>query len=416
LVVATLTRRDIDKAIREAEKDGVKARLRVSDYLFLNIKPPRSAGLTVRASWSCAFTFNSKARDMGLGSYPDVGLLEAVEARDKARALIRAGVDPIADRQANRKPPKRKPTFGETADVLIKEKESGWKHPSTAAMWRRTLRDQCADLRALPVGEIDTEAVLDALKDALKRSGGSIVVRNRTRAVIETVLDAAKVKGHRAGENPAAWRGNLALLLPKAKSSGHYPAMDYTEIPDFIRRLRIEANVSRASIALEFIILTAVRTREALEARWSEIDLAQRIWTIPATRMKSDREHRVPLSSRAVEIIEQMEKVRCSEYVFPGQNRDMPFGHSALPDLLKRLKAEGVTVHGFRSSFRDWCGEETATPREVAEAALAHAVGSSTERSYRRGDALEKRRALMNAWADYIEGRQADKVVALRAG
>jgi integrase len=332
------------------------------------------------------------------------------------RPLVRRGVDPIAARKAARQPEQKTPTFAEIADDLIAEKERGWKHPGSVKMWRLTVRAHCDKLAKLPVDAIDVPLVLDALKRAQKKHPGGTIVRDRVRRVIEGVLDAAKAKGFRSGENPAAWRGNLALLgLAKSKPSGHHPAMAYADVAAFDAKLRDYGATAGAATALEFLILTATRANEATGARWREIDLDKAVWTIPAERMKAAVEFRVPLSPRCIEILKAQAAARSRAYVFPGQNRSKAFSHSALGAVLKRLGVEGATVHGFRSSFRDWCGEETATPREVAEACLAHAVGSSVERSYRRGDALEKRRALMDAWGAYLDGAQAANVVPLRA-
>ena len=206
----------------------------------------------------------------------------------------------------------------------------------------------------------------------------------------------------RSGDNPARWKGNLDKLLPSAKklSKGHHAAMPYRAVPAFVTRLRESEAVS--ALALEFLILTAARTREVLHAQWPEIDLASGVWTVPAGRMKAKREHRVPLSPRAAAIVERMAEVRTGPFVFCGQRLDKPLSNMSLEMVLRRMKAQGVTVHGFRSSFRDWAGEETHFPRELCEAALAHAVGSAAEQAYRRGDALEKRRALMTEWAAFV--------------
>ena len=227
---------------------------------------------------------------------------------------------------------------------------------------------------------------------------------------IETVLDAARARGligqHEA--NPARWRGHLDKLLAKRQklARGHHAAMPFADVPEFMARLR-QRN-AMAALALEITILTAARTSEVLGARWNEIDFKQSIWTVPAARMKGGRAHRVPLSRRALAILEKLNRARTSEHVLPGQRPGTPLSGMAMEMILRRMKIDGATVHGFRSSFRDWCGEETTFPREVAEAALARVAGDQTELAYRRGDALEKRRALMEAWATYLrtEGGQ----------
>ena len=239
---------------------------------------------------------------------------------------------------------------------------------------------------------------------------------SRLRGRIERILDAAKAKGLRTGENPARWRGHLDKLLPPRRklTRGHHAAMPFEDVPAFIADLRQREAV--AGLALEFCILNASRSGEVLGARWSEIDRKARLWTIPAKRMKASVEHRVPLTDHALQILDRAEAIRTSEYVFPGYKRDRPLSVMAMEMMLRRMKVD-VTVHGFRSSFRDWAGERTAFPREIAETALAHVVGDATERAYRRGDALEKRRKLMDSWSAFIgEGRSGSprtNVVAL---
>jgi len=218
----------------------------------------------------------------------------------------------------------------------------------------------------------------------------------------------------RSGENPARWRGHLDAVLPRRQklTRGHHKAMPFDEVPQFIDRLRGMEGV--APRALEFLILTAGRTGEVLGAKWDEIDLANRIWTVPATRMKAGREHRVPLTSRALAILADLHVLRTSEYVFPGLKRGRPLSNMALEAVLRRVNVE-ATVHGFRSAFRDWAGERTHFPRELAEAALAHLVGDAVERAYRRGDALEKRRQLMSVWTDFIGRSPEERVVPFTA-
>jgi integrase len=227
------------------------------------------------------------------------------------------------------------------------------------------------------------------------------------------VLDAARAAGHRTGENPARWKGHLAQLLSKRQklTRGHHAALPYAEVPDFVARLHEQTGL--AALALEFTILTAARSGEALGAKWSEIDVEEKLWTVPAGRMKGSREHRVPLSNRALTALARARKLQTNDYVFPGQNRGRPLSGMSMEMLLRRMKVESATVHGFRSSFRDWAGDKTSFPREVAEAALAHAIGDETEAAYRRSDALAKRRKLMDAWAAYCEPKAASNVVRL---
>ena len=272
------------------------------------------------------------------------------------------------------------------------------------------MRTHGAPLRNLRLDEIGTEDVLGVLTPIWLTKSETA---SRLRGRIERVLDAARAKGPRSGENPARWRGHLDALLPKRQklTRGHHAAMPYEDVPAFVARLRGSDSVS--ILALEFLILTAARSGEVLGARWDEIDHEGKLWIVPAARIKGAREHRVPLTKRALAILKTIEKVRTGDYVFPGQKRGEPLSEMALAMAMRRLKTSDFTVHGFRSAFRDWAGEETVFPREVAEAALAHVVGDATERAYRRGDALEKRRKLMDAWASYIEAKPAANVVRL---
>jgi integrase len=262
----------------------------------------------------------------------------------------------------------------------------------------------------LPVDEVATEAVLSVLQPLWQRAPETA---SRLRGRIEAVLDFAKAHGWRSGENPAAWRGHLALILPKRQklTRGHLAAMDFDAVPDFIGKLR--ERKAMAALALEFLILTAARSGEVLGARWVEIDRDAKVWTVPAARMKAGREHRVPLSGRALAILETLAAATTGDFVFPGQRHGRALSATSLEMVLRRMKIGGATVHGFRSAFRDWAGETTSFPREIAEAALAHVSGDATERAYRRGDALEKRRGLMEAWAAFCEPGQGSNVVTL---
>ncbi len=255
-----------------------------------------------------------------------------------------------------------------------------------------------AELRPLPVDAVGIEDVLLVLKPLWVERAETA---SRTRGRIEAVLDAAKAQGLRDGDNPARWRGHLEHLLPKRGklARGHFVALPYVDLPDFMVKLRAVDTVS--AWALEFTILTAARSGEVYGARWGEIDLVAKVWTVPAQRTKAAREHRIPLSGPALAVLDKVKPLRMGEMVFPGQRRGKPLSHIAMAKVIERLGVEGATVHGFRSAFRDWCGNETTHPREVAEAALAHVVGDMAEQAYRRGDALEKRRALMNDWAQF---------------
>jgi integrase len=298
-------------------------------------------------------------------------------------------------------------TFGQCAAELIKSKSSEWRSAIHAGQWRTTLDAYCESVLATPVDAIDTQAVLGVLQPIWGRIPETA---SRLRGRIEAILDYAKAHGLRTGENPAAWRGHLALILPRRQklSRGHHAAMPYGDLPEFIAKLRVTESIH--ALALEFLILTAGRAGEVLGATWDEIDIDAKVWVIPASRMKAGREHRVPLSARAMAILDRMAGIRTGNLLFPGHRRRRPLSGVTLAALVP-----GVTIHGFRSAFRDWAGEETSFPREIAEQALAHATGDATERAYRRGDALEKRRALMEAWAQFCEPGAAGKVVPFRA-
>ena len=350
--------------------------------------------------WVYRFTYAGKVTETGLGSANVVSLAEARRKAHEARRLLDAGENPVVAKRKAAAIRAGVPTFGTVADAFVKAKESEWRNEKHKAQWRASLTDLAAPLRALPVDEIDTAAVLSVLKPLWQAKPETA---SRLRGRIEAVLDAAKAQGHRTGENPAAWRGHLAHLLSKRGklSRGHHAAMDYRDVPAFVAKLRECDTI--AAMALEFCLLTAARSAEVYGARWSEIDMAAKVWILPAERMKGAREHRVPLCVRAVNLLERLRAARTCDYVFSSPRGLKPLSHVAMAKVMHRLQIAGPTVHGFRSAFRDWAGNETHFAREVAEAALAHVIGDAAERAYRRGDALEKRRALMAAWASYCE-------------
>lgn len=361
-------------------------------------------------AWWFIFSWQGRRPEMKLGGTDVLSLAEARDAATEARRKLAAGINPIDARREARKA-SAKPTFGEIADALIEIKSSGWRNEKHREQWGVSLKNGAAKLRPLQVDAIDTAAVLSVLKPVWLTTPESAM---RLRQRIEAVLDAAKAQGHRTGENPAAWRGHLVHLLPKRPNvaRGHHAAMPYSEVPAFVTKLR--AIDTASARALEFAIFTAARSGEVYGARWSEIDTSAKIWTLPPERMKSGREHRVPLCARAVEIIEKQAASKVSDFVFPGQKANKSLSHIAMAKVLDRMKVENATPHGFRSSFRDWAGNETSFPREIAEAALAHTIGDAVERAYRRSDALERRRELMQAWANYCGGLPGANVVSLR--
>ena len=361
-----------------------------------------------RVTWGFLFTISRRRRLMSLGQWPDVSLATARELATDARRKVRSGIDPIEDRKAARQ---RTPTFGEVADELIRAKTPAWKSPRSKDQWRQRLNDYAKTLFALPIEKVDSVAVLNTLKPLWHAKPETA---SRVRAMVEAVCDYAKAAGHRAGENPAAWRGNLAHLLPKQAKSGrgHFAATPYAEVSGFVRALREYENKSIAAYALELLILTGVRTNEVLGAKWSEVDAGNAIWTIPKERMKTGREHRVPLSRSAMRILEVMAAIKRSDYVFPSPKKDGRLSHIVLQKVMAKL-GTNYMVHGFRSTLRDWAGDETSFPREVCEEVLAHVVGG-VEGAYRRSDALARRRELMEAWARYCEGGSAGSVVTFK--
>jgi integrase len=375
--------------------------------LYLRIDSREAA----RRHWIFRFARRGVTREMGLGAYPKVSLAEARQARDAAERLVREGQNPIATREAARNAEAGKPTFGDVAAALIAAKKHEWR-AKHCGYWRRTLETYAKPLWDVPVTEVDTAAVLAVLQPIWQAKPETA---QRLRGRIEAVLDAARARGHipRNEANPSRWRGHLDKLLPKARklSRGHHAAMPYHDVPTFLARLREREAI--AAMALEFLILSAARTGEVLGATWGEIDLEGRLWVIPALRMKGNREHRLPLCGRSLAILWPLADAKTGELIFPGRRAGKPLSHMSLEMVLRRLKVEGATVHGFRSAFRDWAGDCTSFPREVAEAALAHVAGDATERAYRRGDALEKRRKLMEAWAQYLESGKGAKVIPL---
>lgn len=369
-----------------------------------------SVSTTGTKSWLFIYRSGSGRPELGLGSLSKVTLAAAREKAEIARRAIGEGKDP----KAILKPATTVPTFGDEADGLIETMAPSWKNAKHRDQWKMTLKEYCKPIRGIPVDKVTTEDVLKVLKPLWTSRPETA---SRLRGRIEAVLASATAKGHRSGMNPAQWRNHLDKLLPRPSklSRGHHAAMDFQIVPEFVQQLRSQESVS--ALALEFLILCASRSGEVLGARWDEIDLTQKVWVIPAARMKAGKEHRVPLSTRTIAILQAMLAARTDDnpYVFPGRKAKSPLSNMAMEMVLRRLKIE-VTVHGFRSSFRDWCGDATNFPREVAEHALAHLVGNDVERSYRQKDALEKRRKMMEAWAGYCDPKTTNVVPLTRKG
>lgn len=376
-------------------------------------------------SWVYNFRWRGKRTEAGLGSVASVSLADARRKADEARKRLKEGLHPAKQRSAD-----TTPSFGEFADEYIRLQEPSWKNAKHRDQWRMTLgraRDDSGNLTrkgyclSLASKRVDEITMDDVLSEIAAIWSTKPETASRIRGRIETVLDAAKARGHRSGENPAAWRGNLALVLParqKTKTVKHHAAMHHDVVPSFLVKLSNAKGMG--ALALEFLIYTAARSGEVRGATWAEFDLKKEVWTVPADRMKAGREHRVPLSAQAIEILERVRALPGADnpeaIVFPSTKRT-PLSDMTLTACLRRLGHGDVTAHGFRSSFRDWAGDCTSHPRELIEQALAHVVGG-VEGAYRRSDALEKRRVLMADWAEHLEGprREGDNVMPLRQG
>jgi integrase len=356
-------------------------------------------------SWVFRFMIDRRAREMGLGKFPDIGLADARVLAAEQRRLKALGKDPIAERQgaklaasaANAKAV----TFSQCLDRYIASHTAGWR-PGRARLWGLSVSAYTDGLiGALPVQSVTMDHALKIIEPLWSTKPATAT---KLRQRIEVVLDYATVHGLRRGDNPARWKGHLDKLLPAkgtVRRIEHHPAMPLAQLPAFMTALREQAGVGAR--ALEFLILTAARTGEVSGATWGEIDLDAKLWTIPGARMKAGRYHRVPLSDGALAIIAAMKPDRpaAGALVFPGRSGGK-LSTATMLMLRSRMKRSDITVHGFRSTFRDWAGNETNYPREVAEAALAHSVGDAAEQAYRRSDALEKRRAMMAEWAKAI--------------
>jgi integrase len=361
-------------------------------------------------SWLFRYLRAGKDRKFGLGSLETTSLARARELAQEQRELLRRGIDPIdhaeGKRAQRRLDASSAMTFKQCADAYIKTNRAAWGNEKHAAQWESTFngtKAATAAINDLPVAGIDTGLVLKVLQPIWTAKPETA---SRVRGRIETVLDSAKVSGFRDGENPARWRGHLDHILPKRSKVAaveHHSAVPYRDMAPFMAELR--AKKGTPARALEFAILSAARTGEIIGARWSEVDLDAKLWVVPGERMKAGREHRIPLSERAIAILEALPHE--GEIVFPRDDGGKPLHPTSMWEVLRRLRA-GATVHGFRSSFRDWAAEQTSYPQELCEIALAHAVGNKVEAAYRRGDMMEKRRRLMDDWAAYCERPPAE--------
>jgi integrase len=406
--------------VRNVTKQGLHGD---GEGLYLQVTPALNGGLS--KSWILRFTWGGKERKCGLGPLSNMGLAEARAEADRCRKLIGQGIDPVETRrtekaaQATGKP--KVHTFEACAMDYMAAKESEWTNAIHREQWRISLKNHVYPvIGRTSVHAVDLPAVLKVLQPIWQTKPETA---SRVRARVEAILDWAKVMKLRTGENPARWRGNLDMLLPKKskiRKVEHFKAMPYEEVPAFVAELRaVEGTIARA---LEFTILAVARTDEVLGATWPEIDRDAKVWTIPPLRndewMKPRREHRVPLSPRAAEIVEMLWDTRCNDHVFPSDRiEDAPLSNAVMRSLLNEMRpGKEFTVHGFRSSFRDWAAEQTNFPREVCEAALSHASGDPTEDAYKRTDFLKKRRLLMEAWSQFITNPPTGNVVPLRSG
>ncbi|WP_455921521.1 tyrosine-type recombinase/integrase [Pseudomonas putida] len=401
------------KAVGKIASSGLPGMTNDGDGLYLKL------GRGGRISWIFRYRLAGKSRDMGLGGYPEVGLAAAREKAADARRLSKSGVDPLvrrdeelekqrlereAERLARDAAQAKAATFKEVALGYIADHKPGWKNAKHAQQWLNTLTTYAfEEIGNLPTQEVGIQHVLKILKPIW-----TVIpeTASRVRNRIELVLDAAKAMGLREGENPARWRGHLDKLLPpraKVRAVKHHAALAWTDLPAFMEPLEKAEDLSAK--ALRFTILTACRTSEVLGSTWAEIDLASKVWTIPASRMKAGKEHRVPLSTAVIDLLSALPHVEGNDHLFAGARKKRPLSNMAMLMALRRMQQAPLTMHGFRSTFRDWASEVTHFPREVCEQALAHTVQNAVEAAYRRGDLFEKRRIMMEEWARYATGQ-----------
>lgn len=380
--------------------------------LYLQVSPSGSK------SWVFRYSFDKRQREMGLGSVSDFSLAEARDRATQQRRLLTDGIDPLTAKRerelVQRLADANVITFDKAAAAYIDAHSPSWRNAKHVSQWQNTLKTYASPVfGSMPVASISTELVTRVLQPIWLQKTETA---SRLRGRIEKILDWCKVQGYREGDNPARWRGHQDKLLAapkKVAKVAHHPALPWQEVGAFMVQLRRQPGL--AAMAVEFIILTACRTSEALGAEWTEFDLDQGVWTIPKTRMKAGIEHRVPLSQAAMDLLMRVKAETGREvgYVFPGRKEGTLSNMAGLA-LLKRMGRSDLTVHGFRSTFRDWCSEATKYPNHIAEKALAHTIGNAVEKAYRRGDLLERRRPLMNDWAAYCSiVRKPAEVVAM---
>jgi len=399
-----LTARKVETARAGRHQDG--------RGLFLNVSK------TGGKRWILRFQLNGRRRDMGLGSWPEISLADARQMAEEARKLIAKGIDPIEARQQAET---QIPIFTQAAAAFIRANRHGWTNYGHRMQWTATLKTYARPVIGdKPVDQITTEDILQILQPIWS---GKTETAKRVQGRIENILDFAAARRWRDPVNPARWRGHLDKLLPRpgrVKTVRPQPAMPWQELPGFMAELSRLKGISAQ--ALQMLILTAARTGEIIGAQWHEIDIEAAIWTIPASRMKARKEHRVPLSPAAMKIIEGLPRVKGNDHLFPGKHHGKPLSNIAMLEMMRGL-GYGVrgergpyVPHGFRSTFRDWAGEVSSFPGDVCEMALAHTIKDKAEAAYRRGDLFDKRRNLMNAWANYCLSAGADIVPLKRLG
>ncbi len=411
-VIGRLTAIEVDRIRRAPAGDKVGVH---SDGggLYLQVTPSGAK------SWLYFYRLHKRSREMGLGPLHAVSLADARAKASECRSQRAAGVDPIDARKAEQAKvaleAARAITFKAAAEQFIEAMKPSWTNAKHADQWTTTLTTYAYPVfGSASVQAVDTGLIIRALEPMWNTKAETA---SRLRGRIERILDWATVRGYRTGENPARWRGHLEHQFAARKNVQkveHHPALPYAEMGSLMVELREQRGTT--ALALELLILTATRTSEVLRAVWSEIDFGANVWTIPAERMKMKHEHRVPLSVPAIALLKKLYDERTSEFIFPGKKRSKPFSHIVFPNVLERMGHDDITAHGFRSTFRDWAAECTNFPGEVAEMALAHAVGDKVEAAYRRGDLFEKRRLLMTAWAGWCgkPAKTGSNVVAMQ--
>jgi len=385
--------------VEKAKKPGMYAD---GGGLYLRVTPEGAC------NWVLRYMLDRRPRWMGLGPLALYSLAEARARAHDARRKRHEGIDPIEARRAERARQRldaaKAITFKQCAETFIASHRAGWRNGKHAGQWSATLSTYAYPIiGALPVQAIDTGLVLKVLELIWKAKPETA---SRLRGRLENILDLAKVRGYRDGENPARWRGHLDKLLPppsKVRQVEHHAFLPYAELPGFLVALREQEGI--AAYALEFLTLTAARTSEVIGARWREMNLLDKTWTVPATRMKARREHRIPLSARALDILKGMQGIRSNDdpdtFVFTGRKPGAPLSNMVFLMLMRRMGRSDLTAHGFRATFKTWASECTSFQNEIAEAALAHVIGDKVEQAYRRGDLFEKRRRLMQKWATF---------------